>query len=174
MNHHERDKISRESRGLVARLGRTAALTGVSAISLAILASPAHAAPALGTCFPMRSDTIASGVNISFPKVELDGGTTIILTVITQAASQPEVAGIYFWDGQSPYWQYKLPDIFGGEWRYGTQRVNAPSEVAASIPGYNLTLNAWFKKEYFDTSNTRTGVEDNVPVRMADGGVCHS
>ena len=35
-------------------------------------------------------------------------------------------------------------------------------------------VNAWFRKEYFDTSNTLTGVEDHVPVRMADGGVCHS
>jgi hypothetical protein len=175
MNDHERDEISRKGRGLVARLSRRAAgLTGVGAISLAVLTTPVHAASALGTCFPLSSNTSASGVNISFPRVDLAQGTTMILTVITQAASQPEVAGIYFWDGQSPYWYYKLPEIFGGEWRPGPQKVNAPGEVAASIPGYNLTLNAWFKKEYFDTSNRLTGVEDNVPVRMADGGVCHS
>ena len=175
MDDHERHEISHKSRGLVSRLVRRAAvLTGVGAISLAALAAPAHAAPALGTCFPMSSNTSASGVNISFPGVDLAPGTTMMLTVITQTASQPQVAAIYFWDGQSPYWMYRLPDIFGGEWRFGTERVNVPGEVAASVPGYNLTLNAWFKKEYFDTYNRLTGVEDHVPVRMADGGVCHS
>ncbi len=97
------------------------------------------------------------------------------LTVVVQSGSEPQAAGIYFWDGQSPYWQYQLPEeIFGGEWRNGTQRVNAPGEVAASVTGYNMTLNAWFKKEYFDATSRLTGVENNVPVRMADGGVCHS
>ena len=103
-------------------------------------------------------------------------GTSIKLTVVarSQTGSQPQAHAVYFWDGTTPNWQYQLPqEIFGGEWRQSDKRVNHPGVTATFIPAYNATIPVWFVKEYYQGGQL-TGAEPNVPVRMADGGPCHS
>ena len=159
---------------LVNRFGRRAiVITGSAATALALLAGPAHAAPTPGTCYPFDVNTPATGINVSFPMVHLSPGTTIRLTAVVQAVGGDPQAMVYFWDGQSAYWQVQLPEIFGGEWRQGP-RVNDPREVAISVPGANMALTVYFDKEYFDTAGNFTGAEWRVPVRMADGSECRS
>ena len=161
---------------LVNRLGRRAAvITSTAATAFALLAGSAQAAaPAPGTCYQFSSNTPGSGINVSFPMVQLSPGTTIRLTAVAETVGGDPQGMVYFWDGQSAHWQVQLPDeIFGGEWRQGP-RVNDPREVAISVPGANMSLTAYFVKEYFDTAGNLTGAERRVPVKMADGSACRS